>query len=119
MIRCRDDPVFNEGIRRMVDEIVSRTAIDYMNAIIFFNKNEMADPLDERVLQRRADMADCERFFLEDYGYMTGGDGERAIERYKSIALSRESYVKKDWRERGMRDGLSASKATGRRVDAR
>lgn len=96
-MRCRDDPIFNEGMRKMIKEIVNLSIVEYINAIIFLKKNRDKDPLESCVLKRKWIIRDCERFFLFNYEYMTGKDGEKAMEQYKTIARERKTYINREW----------------------
>lgn len=93
----RDSAILDEGIREMVAEIVNMSIVDYMNAIIFFNKNKKASPSSNQAIERKRTMRDCEVFFQNDYECMTGRDGEKAMKHYETLAAKRDSYVNRKW----------------------
>ena len=95
--KCRDDPIFNEGIRKMIAEIINLSIVEYINAIIFIKKNKNKDPLDSCILEKKWIIKDCERFFIFDYEYMTGKDGEKAMEQCRTVANKRKSYMSREW----------------------
>ncbi len=97
---CRDDPVFDEGIRMMIEEIVNLSIVDYMNAIIFLDKSQNGDPLCIPVLKREALKNDCKKFFLHEYEMMAGSDGERKMREYEQEAHKRKSYINRKWARR-------------------
>ncbi len=97
---CRDDPVFDEGIRMMVEEIVNLSIVDYMNAIIFLDNTQNEDPLYIPAFKRRMLKKDCENFFLHEYEMMTGSDGERKMREYEQEAHRRKHYINRKWARR-------------------
>lgn len=93
----KDGPLLDAGIKKMIVAIVNKAIVDYVNSIIFFKKHPNVDPLSIRALECKESIEDCEEFFLYEYEYMEGGDGEAMLKNLGEIAQARSTYVNRCW----------------------
>lgn len=87
------DPLFDARIEDLVAEIVNLGVVDYINALIYLKKNSSKDPLAYDMIRRRLLVKECEQFFLEEYEYMTGKDGEKKMRECKKFAQERTTHI--------------------------
>lgn len=87
------DPLFDARIEDLVAEIVNLGVVDYINALIYLKKNSSRDPLAYDMIRRRSLVKECEQFFLEEYEYMTGKDGEEKMRECKKFVQERTTHI--------------------------